>query len=270
MNAEEILVALAVKYKGNWETILSILNRGLDDITSGEDIEEYDLENWLEVAKNSDYKYTTILSDDYPEIVKKAYMPPFVLFYHGDISLLKNIGNNLAVVGSRDCSEYGAEMTKKIVSEVCRDFNIVSGLARGIDSVAHETAIKSGGKTIAVLAGGINYCYPLRNRELYNIIKENHLVISEYPGDTVPEPYFFPRRNRIISMISSATLVTEAYEKSGTLTTVMFSLQCERLILCVPYLATSNSECNRLIAEGAYLVQNGNDVLEILKKDSHI
>ena len=269
-----MLVAIAVKYKGDWESIISVLNRKFDkekDSTNEEEnADDYDLEEWLEVAKKSDYKYTTILSSDYPSALKQQYMPPFVIFYHGDISLLQNIGKNLAVVGSRDCSDYGIEMTKKIVSEVSKDLVIVSGLARGIDSVAHETAIRTGGRTIAVLAGGINYCYPLRNRELYRIIKESHLVISEYPGDTIPEPYYFPRRNRIIAMISSGTLVTEAYEKSGTLTTVMFALQCERLILCVPYLANSHSECNRLIAEGAYLVQNGNDVLEIMKKDSHI
>ena len=260
MNSEEIIVALAIKYQGDWYAIEKALR----------DTSDRDLEEHLQIAINSDYQYITILSPDYPAVLRNEYMPPFVLFYHGDISLLKDIGKNVAVVGSRECTDYGIEMTQAIVRDICSSYNIVSGMARGIDAVAHETAIKNGGKTIAVLGGGIDYIYPQSNRHLYERMKGHHLIISEYPGDIIPKPDWFPRRNRIIAMISCGTIVTEAYAHSGTLTTVMFTLQAQRLLMCVPYLATAKSECNRLIAEGAYLVENGNQVLEVLKNDNHI
>ena len=271
MNAEDILVAIAVKCRGDWESINALLNER-SFMMDGEERAKCDeeLEKYYEIAKNSDYKYTTFFSSDYPECFKKEYMPPFVIFYHGDLSLAYSIGKNIAVVGSREMSDYGKYMTQIIVEDIAKDYTVVSGMAIGIDTVAHETAIKNGGRTIAVLGGGINYCYPLRNRYLYEKIKENHLVISEYPGDLVPETHCFPRRNRLIAMLSGSVLVTEAHERSGTLTTVMFALQYNRLILGVPYLATDHSECNRLIAEGAYLVQNGNDVLEVLQRDCHM
>lgn len=271
MTSEEIILSMAIMYKGDWESINNALNER-QFLMSEEELEDYDreLEKYLAIAKSSDYKYTTILSKDYPEYIKKQYMPPFVIFYYGDLSLMYRVGKNIAVVGSREMSDYGKEMTETIVEAVSQDYTIVSGLAIGVDTVAHETALRSGGRTIAVLGGGIDYCYPLRNRRLYERIKETDLIISEYPGDLVPEMYFFPRRNRLIAMLSCAVLVTEAHEKSGTLTTVMFALQYNRLIMCIPYLATDHSECNRLIMEGAYLVQNGEDVLDILRKDNHM
>ena len=147
MNSEEIIVALAIKYQGDWYAI----EKALRDTT------DRDLDEYLEIAINSDYNFITILSPDYPAALRNEYMPPFVLFYHGDISLLKDTGKNIAVVGSRECTEYGAEMTRSIVKEICPSYNVVSGMARGIDAIAHETAIKNGGKTIAVLGGGIDY-----------------------------------------------------------------------------------------------------------------
>ena len=260
MTAEEILVALAIKFKGNWE-----------DIYCATQNKEYDdLDNYLAEAISNQYRYITILSPEYPELLRKQYMPPFVLFYYGDISLLTNVAKNVAVVGSRECSDYGKEMTEKIVKEICHEYTIVSGMAIGIDTVAHHAAIEGGGKTIAILGGGIDYIYPPSNRKLYQELKKNHLIVSEYPGNTITQPDNFPRRNRIIAMISRGTIVTEAYARSGTLTTVMFTLQCNRLLLCVPYLATSDSECNRLIANGAYLIQSGKEAISILENDIHI
>ena len=275
MNSEELLVALAVKYGGDWEDIMCALTkRGTlkrEKEESGEDWDDdSELEPYLDIAKKSNYKYLTILSDDYPTILKKQYMPPFVLFYYGDISLLLNIPNNVAVVGSRNCTEYGDRMTREVVETVAKKYTIVSGMAIGIDTIAHQTAIDAGGKTIAVLGSGIDYCYPLRNRKLYEEIKKNHLVVSEYPGYMIPEDINFPRRNRIIAMISKGLIVTEAHAHSGTLTTVMFALQCSRPILCVPYPAGLGSECNRLISDGAYLIENGKKAVEILKSEVHV
>ena len=172
-------------------------------------------------------------------------------------------------MGSRVCSDYGSKATKKIVSEIAREFNIVSGLDAGIDAIAHETAILAGGKTIAVLGCGIDYCYPPCNQELYNEIKQNHLLLSEYPGYETWIENSFPLRNRIIAMLSCGTIVTEAKARSGTLTTVMHTLDNGKTLMCVPYHIDEESECNRLISGGAYLIQCGKDVIEIMKNNNH-
>ena len=259
MTAEEVIVSLAIKYQGQWNDIYKALS----------DSQNRDLDEYLEIAKKMRCKYITILSDEYPEYLKCCFKPPFVLFYYGDISLISNIGKNVAVVGSRVCSDYAVEATRDIVSDIAKDYNIVSGMAIGIDTVAHESAIEVGGKTIAVLGSGIDYIFPPSNEPLYKRIKGEHLVLSEYPGTTVPRTDTFPMRNRIIAMLANSTIVTEAYDKSGTLTTVMFTLEYGRLLMCVPYPRKSNSECNRLISGGAYLVEDGKDVRKILKTSNH-
>ena len=259
MTVEEIIVCMAIKYCGEWNDIYAGLTNPQDR----------DLDEYYKIVQKMKCKYVTILSKDYPDYLRNSFKPPFVLFYYGDISLISNIGKNIAVVGSRNCSDYAVEATKDIVSEVAKDYNIVSGLAEGIDAIAHEAAIEAGGKTIAVLGTGIDYPFPQANIPLYKRIKENHLVVSEYPGYSAPRTGTFPMRNRIIAMLSCATLVTEAYEHSGSLITVMFTLEYGRLLMCIPYPRLANSECNRLISGGAYLVETGNDVLKILANDNH-
>ncbi len=257
MKSDEILLALSLKFNGDWEQIYRALVAR----------ETSDLEPYLLRAQRMRCQYITILSEQYPPQMRCQRYPPFVLFYHGDLSLLNDINKNVAVIGSRECTEYGERMTEQIVSEISDEYIIVSGLARGIDRVAHEAAIKSGGKTIAVLGNGVDFIYLNSNKDLYEDIKKNHLVISEYPFCTPPSPTSFPMRNRIIAMITKGIVVTEAYAKSGTLITVMHALQTQRAVLCVPYPADAKSECNRLISEGAYLVENGENVKEILKTE---
>ena len=126
MNAEEIIVSMAIKYRGDWNDIYAGLS----------DPQNRDLEEYLKIAQKMKCKYVTILSSDYPEYLKNSFKPPFVLFYYGDISLISNIGKNVAVVGSRVCSDYAVETTKEIVSVVAKEYNIVSGMAMGIDTVA--------------------------------------------------------------------------------------------------------------------------------------
>ena len=212
-------------------------------------------------------KTLTMLDDEYPEELKKLTCPPLVLYYYGDISLIQNIKKNLAVVGSRVTTEYGSETTKEIVASLAKEVNIVSGLARGIDAIAQTQCIRSGGKTIAILGSGIDYCYPEINKPLYDEIKKNHLVLSEYPGLTPPSPDKFPFRNRLIAMLSDTVLVTEAYPRSGTSITVGFALEYSKSVCCVPYSSGRFSLCNKLINQGAYLVENADDVLEIMGID---
>ena len=275
MNTEEIVAAIALKHSGNWENIMCALNQRHDrkaeaEINGEVFNEDYELQPYLDILRKSDYSYVTILSDQYPAILKKQNMPPFVLFYYGDLSLLSNAYRLVSVVGSRECTEYGIAKTREVVKELAKEYIIVSGMARGIDTVAHQTAIEMGAKTIAVLGTGINICYPLSNKHLYEELKKNHLIISEYPGDVMPEPYFFPRRNRIIATISRGLFVAEAYARSGTLTAVMFALQANRAVMCLPYQAGLGSECNRLIRDGALMIEGGKDALEILKSEVYL
>lgn len=275
MNSEEIIASLAVKYNGDWTEIMNALRRRQMARFNAEDDKEdylgdYELQPYLDIINKSRYKYVTILSEDYPNVLRNRTKPPFVLFYYGNLSLLKNVYRNCAVVGSRNCSEYGQTMTEEIVKVVAKRYTIVSGMAIGIDTVAHQTAIKEGGQTIAVLGSGIDYCYPYENLELYKQLKKDHLIISEYPGKVAPTILSFPRRNRIIAAISKGLVVTEAYAKSGTLTTVLFALDYQRIVMCLPYQAGLGSECNRLINDGAVLVEDGKRVLELLDSELYL
>ena len=250
VSARTKLIAISLKYNGDWKKIF-------EDVTLRRDVED----EYVEKAEQLKCGTLTMVDDEYPEHLKHTYQPPIVLYYYGDISLIKDFHNNISVVGSRDCSQYGADATRKIVKGLVENnHTIVSGLAIGIDAIAHETAINNGGRTIAVLASGIDYCYPLVNLPLYKEIKENHLLLSEKPGNLAPTQFSFPFRNRIIANISQTLVVTEAYASSGTLLTVLHALQGNTDVMCVPYPIGSESECNRLIMSGACLVESAEDV----------
>ncbi len=252
----EIIAFLAIHHLGDWNKIYQSINNK----------ETFDPEYMDKTLKSIECKYITILDEEYPPALKNIYQPPFVLFYYGNISYIQDISKIIGVVGSRDNSEYGKDMTERIVSGLASNYIIVSGLAKGIDAIAHKTAIVNGGKTIAVLGCGIELCYPNENQELYDDIKQNHLLISEYPFKTISDKNQFPMRNRIVSALSKALLVTEAYSRSGTLITIGFTLESGKDVYCVPYSANANSECNRLIKEGATMVESAEDVIYNLQK----
>ena len=250
---ERVLVYLSIVYKGNWDKIYkAVLNK------------EYIDKNIMEETLNNTHdKYVTLLSPNYPEILKYIFKPPFVLYYRGNIDLLKE-KIKIAVVGNRKNTEYGKETTEKICSQLVTRGNvvIVSGLAKGIDSIAHKTCLKENGKTIAVLGNGLDIIYPKENAELYKEISDKGLIISEYPFGTNPEKKNFLERNRIIAGLSDGVVVTEAKEVSGTMNTICHALESGKQIFCVPDKLFNNSGCNKLIKEGAKLIENGNDVLE--------
>ena len=254
--ARDVLICLSVLEGGDWNRILRRVQK--NELPSDEEIDA--------IMKGLKCKCLTYVDAEYPQWLKMMRCPPFVLFYYGDISLLlKEPEKCLAVIGSREYSEYGANATREIVKDVAKELVIVSGLAKGIDTIAAETAIAHGGKTIAILGSGIDNCYPLENIPLYNQIKSQHLLISEYPGKTTPDSYHFPFRNRLIAYLSKCILVTEAGERSGTSITVNWGLCSGKNIMCIPYPFGVSSACHRLIKEGALLVENGNDVLEFMK-----
>ena len=176
----------------------------------------------------------TIKDEEYPEKLRNIDNPPICLYTLGNKKLLKE--KSIAIVGSRACSEYGKTMALAFSYLLAKNnIIVVSGLAKGIDSVAHIGTLQEAGKTIAVVGTGIDLIYPKENKNLMNdILKNNGLIVSEYPLGTEPNKENFPRRNRIISGLSEVILVVEAREKSGALITVEYALEQGKNIYVIP------------------------------------
>ena len=222
------------------------------------------------INKNN-INYVTINSEYYPERLKEIDDAPYVLFYKGDVSLLNY--NMVAIVGSRKNSTYGEVVTRQIVGELRNmDYGGVSGVAYGIDAIAHKECLSRGIKTIGVLGCGIDIIYPRANKLVYNEIEKNGLLISEFLPNTKPMPYNFPRRNRIITALSRGVIVIEATVKSGSLITVNYALQYGRDVMAVPGLVsnTNSKGCNLLIRDGAKVFVELDDLyyfLNVIKKE---
>lgn len=222
------------------------------------------LEQYIEYMKKYNIGIVTILDSDYPKMLKHIYDAPVVLYYKGNKELLNN-ENTIAMIGSRQCTDYGKKVSVRLAYElVKKGICIVSGMAKGIDSYSHIGCIKAGGKTIAVLGSGVDYIYPKENVRLYNaILQTGGLIISEYVIGTKPNKLNFPARNRIISGLSKGVVVIEAKKKSGTLNTVDFALEQGKDVFVVPGNITSlNSEgTNELIKQGAKCITSVEDIL---------
>ena len=248
---EDIILYFSLKYNGDF---MHIYNALLNKEKVDEELKE-------ELFGRIKCSYTTILSSNYPDSLKDMNCPPFVLYYYGDLSLVNK--DVIAIVGMRECSEYGKNMALKFSKELAENkYVIVSGMALGIDTYAHMGTINGKGKTIAVLGSGIDYCYPKRNRDLYEELKTNHLIISEYPFDRIPDKTTFPFRNRIVSGLSKGILVVEAKRKSGTMITVGYALEEGKDVYAVPSRIGENEGCNYLISQGAKLIMDVKDIIE--------
>ncbi|WP_068672406.1 DNA-processing protein DprA [Oceanobacillus sp. Castelsardo] len=210
------------------------------------------------------YKTITIVDENYPAMLNTIKDAPLVLYVKGDLSLLQ-YKQKLSVIGTRNPSKEAMIKLEHIVKPLVKDnWLIVSGLAKGIDSLAHQTALINQGKTIAVLGSGFHHIYPKQNTNLFHQIAKYGLVLSEYPPDIRPVKYHFPERNRIISGLSFGTLVIEATEKSGTLITVDQALDQGREVYAVPGSPTipQTKGCHQMIQDGAKLVQSPIDIQE--------
>lgn len=221
------------------------------------------LDKELESLEKISAKWLTFWSDDYPKNLKNIYAPPIILYYKGE---LKDIDNtSVAIVGTRTATRYGKSITEKFSKELVQNgITIISGMARGIDSVGHRGALSAGGRTIAVIGSGLDVIYPAENRDLFNQICENGAVISEYKIGTKPDAQNFPKRNRIISGLSLGTLVVETKSSGGSLQTASFALEQNREVFAIPgNLENTHSEgTNLLIQKGeAKLVRNCDDIL---------
>jgi len=207
-------------------------------------------------------------SADYPELLGTIPNAPLLLFGLGDAANLA--GPAVAIVGSRKATRYGQDVAKKIASCLAGlGVTVVSGMAIGIDTFAHKGAIEAGGRTIAVLGSGLDVPYPRRNRYLMEEIARSGAVISEFLPGTPPEPGHFPQRNRIISGLCLGVVVVEAGERSGSLITASMALEQGREVMAVPGSVRSGQSrgTHWLIKQGAWLVENGEDVLAVLGLD---
>ncbi len=210
----------------------------------------------------------TFWDELYPPLLKKTADPPALLYVRGQ--LLPGEHRMLAMVGTRSPSSYGKLMAERFARELQRrDITIVSGLARGIDTISHRATLAAGGRTIAVLGTGVDVVYPSENKELAKKICDNGALVSEFPMGAGPDAPHFPRRNRIIAGMCLGTLVVEAGLNSGALITTDFALEQGREVFAIP--GNINNPkcygCNRLIQQGAKLVQTIDDILEELQID---
>ncbi len=214
----------------------------------------------------SEPRILEISGPGYPTALCSLPQPPTVLYASGRIELLNRPG--IAVIGTRAHSVYGRDATVSLVMGLARaGYAIVSGMARGIDGIAHSTALEIGGDTIAVLGTGLDVCYPPEHEELIAVVAERGCLVSEFPPGTLPRKWHFPQRNRIIAGLARAVVVIEAPEKSGALITAHYALEEGKEVFAVPgpiHNPTSYGP-NRLIQDGAALVTSAADILRVLE-----
>ena len=219
------------------------------------------------LALKKGYRIVTMSDPDYPVLLIEIPDPPPFLYVYGKLD--RSI-KNIAVVGSRNATSYGISTTKRLCSALASlDIITVSGMARGIDTAAHEGTLTGKGKTVAVLGSGLEKVYPAENKNLFHQIAENGAVISEFPLMTEPEAHNFPVRNRVISGISLGTVVVEATRNSGSLITARLAAEQNREVFAVPGNIHSfkSAGTHTLIKQGAKLVEHAQDILEEL---SHV
>lgn len=201
---------------------------------------------------------------DYPLLLRQLDDPPLALWVDGDRSRLSSIDLAVSIVGSRKASQYGRHQSTKLAAELSRHGAvIVSGLALGIDAAAHEGALESNGVTIAVLGSGCDEIYPRRHWRLADRIREQGVIVSEFPPGTPAYPANFPRRNRIVTGLADAVIVVEAAPRSGSLVSARLGLSQGREVMAVPGpVSQQNTKgCHQLIRDGALLVETADDVL---------
>ena len=223
------------------------------------------VEHEVQMIQEHKVRVVTVADPAYPEALRQMDDTPILLYMKGTLADQDRLA--LAVVGSRAMSDYGRRVTERICMELASlGITVVSGLARGIDTASHRAALSGGGRTIAVLGTGIDRPYPPENRQLMEDVQGSGCVISEFPMGTPPNKENFPRRNRLISGLSSGVLVVEAAAGSGALITAHYALEQNKEVFAVPgnVTARNSSGTNMLIKKGAKLVEGVRDILEEL------
>jgi len=223
------------------------------------------VEDQLTKADESDVRIISIWDDDFPPLLKRIYDPPVILFVRGE--LREKDADTVAVVGTRAPTAYGKQIADELSGELASaGMTIVSGFAKGIDTIAHLAALEAGGRTIAVLGNGLDVVYPAENRRYLPIFEDDAVFISEFPFGTKPDAPNFPQRNRIISGLSHGVIVVEAGSRSGAVLTALDSVDQNREVFSVPGRLTDpkSAGCLRLIRNGAIPVENAQQILNVL------
>ena len=231
---------------------------GLVNFSGWDEIDEE-----LRRVRDAGVEIVRFTSPEYPARLRMIADPPPFLYIKG--ALKREDDQSIAIVGSRSASDYGRRVARDLARGLASlGFTVVSGMARGIDGAAHESALRAGGRTIAVLGSGVERAYPPEHEGLYRRISENGAVISELPVGTRPMAFNFPARNRLISGLSLGVVVVEATEKSGSLITAALALDQDREVFAVPGEAGASRSrgAHQLIRQGAKLVETANDVIE--------
>jgi len=237
---------------------------GVGDVIAGKiaALKRKELDRELKLMEKRGVYAISVFDANYPQNLKNSYSPPIVIYVRGGIK--PEDADAVALVGSRMPSHYGIATCERLSSDLAsRGITVVSGMARGIDTAAHTGALRSG-RTIAVLGSGLNQVYPPENKKLADEICGKGAVISEFPMDTPPNRFNFPRRNRVISGLSLGVIVIEAGKNSGALITANFALEENREVFAVPGRIDSkvSTGTNSLIKEGAKLVERAEDIIE--------
>ena len=220
-----------------------------------------------ERIESKNFKVLTLRDDFYPSLLRNISNPPFLLYMWGDFDF-NQLDLFISIVGTRRPTPYGRKIARILASELAKDkWVIVSGLALGIDGEAHSSVVREGGITVGVLGSGLEVIYPSSHRRLAEeIVDGGGAIISEYPPLCPPRPENFPPRNRIISGLTQGVVVVEAPKRSGALITADFALEQGREVMAVPgsIFSPQSEGANNLIAQGAKLIQNKEDILEAL------
>ncbi len=276
---EQIDSKFIIKLYNHYQDIEKAFNADLSDLKNIEGLSVKKSENFLRLRDKVDIDRTftevetrginflTVADDNYPEMLKNISDPPAVLYYKGKLFEC-NLEKTLAIVGSRNASQNARDGLRKIVAGLQNtDICIVSGLAAGIDTVAHTSAIENNLKTIGVIASGFDYIYPSSNKTLYQNIESGYgAVVTEYYPTFEPVKFRFPARNRIVSGLSFGTLVAEASSKSGALITANLTLEQGRELMCIPGLISNPNTQGiyKLLKNGATIVTESADILNAL------
>lgn len=262
-----ILNRLGLRPSDIWRMDIKNLSRKIPDVRflgALEAARDADPQGIAEALKKKRIRYVSILDGAYPNLLREIASPPVILYYLGNINLASE--ESVAIVGNRKVTDYGRSVTEEFAGKLssCK-LIIISGLALGVDTIAHQTTLDCGGKTIAVLGNGLDKIYPATNRSLaIKILKTGGLIISEYPPGTPSLKQNFPARNRIIAGLSRAIIVTEGSLKSGALITARDGLEQNKDIFAVPgsVLLPSSSGTNQLIKMGANVLTSAEDFIE--------
>ncbi|MBI4067488.1 DNA-protecting protein DprA [Candidatus Gottesmanbacteria bacterium] len=266
---------LLVKFFGSAKASWNASYKDLVKINLGEKLaarfiqfrDDFSLSLYISKLKDKEIKFITLFDDNYPKLLKQISDAPIVIYMRGNLP--DEVRPRIGVVGTRRITIYGRDVTEKLTAElVGAGFIIVSGMAYGVDTKAHETAIENDGKTIAVLGCGVDIIHPRSNFNLYwQIVKKHGAVISEFPPGMMANVGLFPARNRIISGLSLGVLVTEGAEDSGSLITASYGAEQGREVFAIPGPINSNLSRGptKLLKAGAKLVTEVGDILEELK-----